>query len=218
MRTTTTAALAALLLALPLTACGTPATPDSPADGTTTAAAEPSGPGDGGRGGENGGSRTPGSAQLPDLVGMGLQTAQDTAQKAGFLRLTSHDSLGRGRNQILDRDWKVCFQAPGPGRRSTDSEIDLGAVRLSEKCPDRDDTGPEAVGGKMPDFTGRSVKSARRALGTSTSIRVEDASGNGRAALMESNWKVCSQQPGVGAEFDGRQVTFTAVKFPENCP
>ncbi|MCW2904341.1 MAG: hypothetical protein JWO67_6606, partial [Streptosporangiaceae bacterium] len=46
-------------------------------------------------------------ATLPNLVGMGLQSAQDTAQAAGFYGLSSHDSLGRARHQVLDRDWKV---------------------------------------------------------------------------------------------------------------
>jgi hypothetical protein len=45
---------------------------------------------------------------MPKFVGMGLQSAQDMAQAAGFYRFRSHDSLGRDRMQILDRDWKVC--------------------------------------------------------------------------------------------------------------
>src|SRR5690348_5328590 len=39
--------------------------------------------------------------KVPDLVGKGLQTAQDAAEAAGFHRLTSHDSAGRARHQLL---------------------------------------------------------------------------------------------------------------------
>ena len=47
---------------------------------------------------------------VPNFIGMGLQSAQDTAQKQGFYSLTSHDSSGRARMQILDRQRKVCSQ------------------------------------------------------------------------------------------------------------
>ncbi|MFC8090426.1 hypothetical protein [Streptomyces sp. NPDC057301] len=158
------------------------------------------------------------SADLPNLVGEGLQSAQDAAQAAGFYVLASHDSLGRGRKQVLDRDWKVCFQAPGPGRRATDTEIDLGVVKLDETCPAKDQKEPTEAAGKMPDFRDKSVKVARDALDPSTSITVTDASGQDRNVLVESNWKVCSQEPAAGAELTGQPVSFKAVKFEESCP
>lgn len=157
-------------------------------------------------------------AALPNLVGKGLQTAQDTAQEAGFFNLASHDSLGRGRNQVFDRNWKVCSQTPKPGTRSLDSEVDLGAVKLEEDCPAKDQKEPEKAGSRMPDFVGKSVSAARGALDPSTSITVEDASGDGRFVLLESNWKVCGQAPRAGAALSGQPVEFTAVKFEESCP
>ncbi|MFC1409914.1 hypothetical protein ACEZCY_24570 [Streptacidiphilus sp. N1-12] len=72
---------------------------------------------------------------LPNLVGKGLQAAQDAAQAAGFFLLKSHDALGTGRHQILDRDWKVCSQTPAPGGRALSSTVDLGAVKTGEDCP-----------------------------------------------------------------------------------
>jgi hypothetical protein len=73
---------------------------------------------------------------VPDLVGHGLQDAQDAAQADGFYFLKSHDSLGGGRHQIFDRDWKVCTQAPSAGMRVTvDTTLDFGAVKLTETCP-----------------------------------------------------------------------------------
>jgi hypothetical protein len=70
----------------------------------------------------------------------------------------------------------------------------------------------------MPDFAGKSVKAARAALDSGTSITVTDALPDDRWVLMESNWKVCSQEPAAGASLDGQPVTFTAVKFEESCP
>jgi hypothetical protein len=158
------------------------------------------------------------TATLPEMAGKGLQSAQDQAQKAGFYNLTSHDALGRGRNQILDRQWKVCFQTPQAGERPTDTKVDFATVKLEEDCPAKDaGTETEAAGGTMPDFKGKSVKVARQALDSSTSLTVTDASRQGRMVLVESNWKVCSQDPAAGVKLDGQPVTLTAVKFEESC-
>ncbi|MEU4132708.1 PASTA domain-containing protein [Streptomyces wuyuanensis] len=170
---------------------------------------------------EAGATATPGAApaRLPDLVGMGLQSAQDKARSLGFHTLTSHDALGRGRNQVLDRNWKVCSQKPRPGAHPTRTKIDLGAVKLEETCPAQDEGGtPTTASATMPDFTGKSVKVARRSLDSSTGLRVEDASPDGRIVLVESNWQVCTQDPAPGAPLNGRPVTLTAVKFDEACP
>ncbi|MET7620541.1 hypothetical protein [Streptomyces sp. NPDC005408] len=216
-----TAVLSALVLR-PLTACGgddskeAPPKTGSPAPTTSEPTKEPTA--------ESPVPTTPTAteevktAELPNLVGKGLQSAQDAAQAAGFYVLTSHDSLGRGRNQVLDRNWKVCFQTPKPGRRSTDTEIDLGAVKLEETCPEKDQREPAEAGGKMPDFRGESVKVVTGALDPSTSIEVTDASGLDRVVVVESNWKVCSQDPPAGAELTGQPVFLTAVKFEESCP
>ncbi|MFJ6087472.1 PASTA domain-containing protein [Streptomyces sp. NPDC092369] len=156
---------------------------------------------------------------VPDFVGMGLQSAQDTAQEAGFYDLKSHDSLGRDRHQILDRDWKVCSQNVKAGTGvATDTKLDFGAVKLDETCPTEDQAAPSEAGGTMPDFKGKSVQAARDALDSSTSITVDDASGDGRLVLIGSNWQVCSQQPVAGAKLSGQPVVFGAVKFGESCP
>ncbi|MFB7930436.1 MULTISPECIES: PASTA domain-containing protein [Streptomyces] len=157
-------------------------------------------------------------ASLPDMTGKGLQSAQDQAQDAGFYTLTSHDALGRDRMQAFDRNWKVCSQTPQAGEHPTDTKVDFATVKLEEDCPAKDEgAAPEAAGGTMPDFTGKAVKVARQALDSSTSITVTDASGQDRMVLMESNWKVCSQEPAAGAKLDGQPVTLTAVKFKESC-
>ncbi|WP_234342498.1 PASTA domain-containing protein [Streptomyces sp. NRRL B-3648] len=154
-----------------------------------------------------------------NFVGMGLQSAQDAAQKQGFHSLTSHDSTGRARMQILDRDWKVCSQNIKPGTNTaTTTKLDFGAVKLAETCPAKDQSAPSAAGGTMPDFRGESVKAARAALDSGTSITVNDASSDGRMVLIESNWQVCTQKPAAGTKLAGQPVEFTAVKYGEHCP
>jgi hypothetical protein len=155
---------------------------------------------------------------VPDLIGKGLQTAQDTSQAAGLYSLTSHDSLGRDRAQILDRDWKVCFQKPAPGSKvAATTTIDLGAVKLAETCPRTDQKPPAQAGTTMQDYVGKGLKAARNSLPGDASITVKDATGD-RMILVESNWKVCAQDPKAGAAYTGQPVTFTAVKTDETCP
>jgi hypothetical protein len=78
------------------------------------------------------------SWKMPDLVGSGLQDAQDAVQGlTGFgIALTfSHDATGQGRHQVSDRNWKVCDQSVKPGATITaDTRIDFGAVKLDEAC------------------------------------------------------------------------------------
>lgn len=105
------------------------------------------------------------STELPDLVGKGLQYAQNAAQRAGFERLWSHDATGRDREQIDDRNWRVCFQEPAAGSVDPSTRIDFGVVELDESCPDSDRSKdqPTVDDGTLPDFTGTGTgRSARR--------------------------------------------------------
>jgi hypothetical protein len=155
------------------------------------------------------------SGVLANLVGKGLQAAQDRAQDAGFTRLTSHDASGRKRVQILDRDWRVCFQTPAPGRRSRDTRVYFGAVKLGERCPKRDHGDPANL--RMPNLRGRSAAAALAALALDASISWRDGSGAGRKLLLPTNWKVCAQKPAPGARLTGAAVTLTVVKLREKC-
>jgi hypothetical protein len=215
MQTRVIGAVLACVAAGVLVACD-PATSTSSSHGTTPpapTAASPSAP-------TQDSKPTAGEREaVPDFVGMGLQSAQDTAQSQGFYSLTSHDALGRGRMQAFDRNWKVCSQNTAAGTMvPTDTTLDFGAVKLEETCPATDEAAPSAAGGTMPNFKGKSVKAARAALDSSTSISVKDASPEDRWVLVESNWQVCSQTPHAGTELNGQPVTFTAVKFGESCP
>ncbi|ROQ97489.1 hypothetical protein EDE04_3988 [Streptomyces sp. 2132.2] len=158
------------------------------------------------------------TATLPNLVGKGLQVAQDEAQAAGFHSLKSHDALGRDRLQALDRNWKVCSQTPAAGANiETTTAVDFGAVKLEETCPATDAPAPKPAGDAMPNFVGQGMKAVRAALPGNASITVKDAVQT-RMVLQESNWKVCSQDPKPGAALTGQPVSFTVAKSDETCP
>jgi hypothetical protein len=77
---------------------------------------------------------------MPDLVGQNLQAAQDAIQALTGNEIfvtTSTDLTGKGRQQVMDRNWQVCSSTPAPGATITkDSKIDFGVVKLDdETCP-----------------------------------------------------------------------------------
>jgi hypothetical protein len=75
---------------------------------------------------------------MPDLVGSNLQDAQNAVQDLTDFEIavtTSHDSTGAGRQQVVDRNWKVCSQSVAPGTTITKgTRIDFGTVKLDEDC------------------------------------------------------------------------------------
>lgn len=162
---------------------------------------------------------------VANFVGKGLQTSQDDAQSLGFRNLTSHDASGRQRHQILDRDWVVCSQTPSAGTSApTDTLLDFAVVKTVEVCPTMDgasnqpSSGSVAEGMTLPDFKGKSLNVAHDSLPSGASVTTTDVSGSGRAILLESNWKVCSQKPAPGTTYAGQPITLSAVKFGESCP
>lgn len=77
---------------------------------------------------------------MPDLRGQNLQAAQDAIQALTNNRVFfsgSTDLTGRGRHQVLDRNWQVCTSTPAPGDLFKEgAAIDFGVVRIDgESCP-----------------------------------------------------------------------------------
>ena len=163
----------------------------------------------------------PPALALPDLVGKGLQQAEDEAQAAGFFALTSHDALGQRRDQVQDREWTVCFQDPAAGSAPSSTLVDLGAVRLGEACPAADQGAATAMdddtadGTTVPDVVGLSVAQATRSLGTDP-VTLRDATGAGRSVDVARNWQVCAQEPAAGSPRGG-MVTLAVVTLAEDC-
>jgi hypothetical protein len=74
---------------------------------------------------------------MPDFVGLDLQTAQDMVQTNGVWLSVSHDLLG-SRNQVVDSNWLVCTQNIPAGQQvsaGAEGEIDFGVVKREERCP-----------------------------------------------------------------------------------
>ncbi|MCU1625499.1 MAG: hypothetical protein JWP64_448 [Pseudonocardia sp.] len=75
---------------------------------------------------------------MPDLVGANLQDAQNAIQSLTSFAIavtSSHDRTGAGREQVVDRNWKVCDQSvPAGSDIDSSTSIDFGAVKLEESC------------------------------------------------------------------------------------
>jgi PASTA domain len=70
---------------------------------------------------------------IPEVVCKDLQSAQDALQAAGFYDLASADATGRGRHQLLDRDWVVVRQSVRPGARvGPQTRVLLSVVKYGE--------------------------------------------------------------------------------------
>ena len=73
---------------------------------------------------------------MPKVVGKVLQTAQDQLQSLGSYVMDQEDSLGYGRMQLIDSNWKVCSQKPKAGAEiPVTTTVLIGAVKLEEDCP-----------------------------------------------------------------------------------
>lgn len=69
---------------------------------------------------------------MPNVVCMNLQDAQDKIQKVGVFYSKSVDATGKGRHQMLDRDWIVVSQVPAPGAGFGEGDATLSVVKTSE--------------------------------------------------------------------------------------
>ncbi|TJZ76994.1 hypothetical protein FCG67_14125 [Rhodococcus oryzae] len=71
-------------------------------------------------------------AVMPSVVCMNLQAAQDMIQAAGVFFSRSQDASGKGRAQVLDRNWVVVAQTPPAGSTVTEGEAVLSVVKEGE--------------------------------------------------------------------------------------
>lgn len=74
-------------------------------------------------------------APMPYVVCMNLQDAQDTIQEAGVFFSRSKDATGKGRMQVMDRNWIVVAQSPAPGTMIGEGEAVLSVVKIGEPSP-----------------------------------------------------------------------------------
>ncbi|MDM7487042.1 PASTA domain-containing protein [Rhodococcus sp. CSLK01-03] len=106
----------------PSTTVAAAATTTTPVPSPTTSAAAPT----------TNVAHTAPTAVMPDVTCMDLQAAQDTIQAAGVFYSRSIDATGRGRAQILDRNWVVVSQAPASGVLIGEGDVVLSVVKDGE--------------------------------------------------------------------------------------
>jgi hypothetical protein len=73
----------------------------------------------------------------------------------------------------------------------------------------------------MPNVVGMNLQEAQDELQSLGSyiLSQDDATGQGRFQVLDSNWQVCSQDQAPGETFDlAELVNLTAVKLSETCP
>ncbi|MGI8479176.1 MAG: PASTA domain-containing protein [Gaiellaceae bacterium] len=74
-----------------------------------------------------------GDIEVPDVVGMDHQLAQDTMQAAGLYNLSEEDATGQDRLMLIDRNWTVVEQDPPAGSMvSEDQTIILRSKKDDE--------------------------------------------------------------------------------------
>ncbi|MET8796753.1 hypothetical protein ABZV91_09925 [Nocardia sp. NPDC004568] len=71
-------------------------------------------------------------ATMPAVVCMNLQAAQDLIQTTGVFYSRSEDATGRGRSQVVDRNWVVVAQRPEPGTPIGEGDAVLSVVKVGE--------------------------------------------------------------------------------------
>lgn len=83
---------------------------------------------------------------------------------------------------------------------------------------------PIAESWSMPDLVGRTLQEAQDEVQRLTDFGVffttsSDATGQGRAQLVDSNWVVCAQSVAPGTAITaGSRIEFSSVKVTERCP
>ncbi|GGY12162.1 hypothetical protein GCM10010299_15320 [Streptomyces tanashiensis] len=143
---------------------------------------------------------------VADYVGQNLETASRAAYEAGF-RARSHDATEDDRMQLVDGNWKVCFQEPAAGDTATAGEgrrigIEFAVVEKSSPCPARD--GEAVVFPKVPDVVGKTFGAGSAVLRKAGLTRIRGASvyTDVDLAARHDDWLICFQDPEAGEDIE----------------
>ncbi|WP_411111842.1 excalibur calcium-binding domain-containing protein [Streptomyces sp. c-19] len=162
---------------------------------------------------------------VADYTGQNLETAARAAYEAGF-RTRSHDATEEDKMQLVDGNWKICFQEPAAGEtvvaeEGRRSRIEFAVVEKSSPCPARD--GEAVVFPKMPNVVGKTFANGSvvlrklgltRITGTSVYTDVDLAAGH-------DDWRICFQDPEAGEDVERPEhlsVRLSLVRPGLACP
>lgn len=81
------------------------------------------------------GGDAPEDKLMPNVVCMELQKAQNLIQDHGVFYSKSVDASGKGRRQLIDRNWIVVAQKPEAGTKIGEGDAVLSVVKKGEKSP-----------------------------------------------------------------------------------
>jgi hypothetical protein len=157
------------------------------------------------------------TSTLPDVRNKGLQWAANEAEKSGFGEIETHDALGRDRRWRDDKEWMVCFQAPGAGVHPQGTVVRLGVVKTEERCPSADQGRYNKAGETMPNLLNRTAYMTSKILGSDASVRYLDREDGDEVTRGLGDWRVCGQTPKAGQRFDGLPVTTIVVPYETRC-
>ncbi|MFH8836130.1 excalibur calcium-binding domain-containing protein [Streptomyces sp. NPDC017868] len=143
---------------------------------------------------------------VADYTGRNLEAASRAAYEAGF-RARSHDATEDDRAQLVDGNWKVCFQEPAAGETATTEEgrrsrIEFAVVEKTSPCPARD--GEAVVFPKVPDVVGKTFTAGSAVLRKAglTDIRGASAYTDVDLSARHDDWRICFQDPGAGKDVE----------------
>jgi beta-lactam-binding protein with PASTA domain len=162
---------------------------------------------------------------VADYTGQNLEAASQAAYEAGF-RARSHDATEADKMQLVDRNWKVCFQEPAAGETATAEEgrrirIEFAVVRKSSPCPARD--GEAVVFPKVPNVVGKTFAAGSallRKVGLNE-IRGASVYTDVDLAARHDDWRICFQDPEAGEDVDGPEymsVRLSLARPGLSCP
>jgi hypothetical protein len=163
---------------------------------------------------------------MPSVTGERLDVAYSDLAFVGVPK-EDIEVVGGGTFGVLKAEnWQVCQQRPAPGAPIASVRFVVDRACSGESTSGSEVPAPSAGGGAapagaMPDLVGMVLQDAQDALQAKGSYLLDqqDASGQGRLQLIDSNWRVCSQSPAPGASLSATTiVTLAAVKLAESCP
>lgn len=131
------------------------------------------------------------------------------ALAAALLTLTACEGTDTGPSKPETSAQETSDQ-PKTDASATEPETDAPATEASA-------TEAEPETSEVPDVVGMNHGEAQSLLRSQGfMVNEEDASGEGRWVLDNSNWKVCRQDPAPGAT-DALRVAIYSVKLDESC-
>jgi hypothetical protein len=159
---------------------------------------------------------------VPKVVGQHLDDAVSDLEAVGLTEVESVDASGRGRAVLVPQNWVVQSQTPGAGSRVDATTV----VTLKVLKPSDETAAATATPGVVPRVVCMDLQTAQDTLQATGyhNLGSEDATGQGRAQLVDRNWVVVGQSERAGSSPPAdTRIVLRSVKYGEptgdsHCP